>query len=390
MRFVKIHECAQLVRGSIDPRRHADEQFVLYSIPGYDAGSPEFVRGSDIGSSKTLVSPGDVLFSKLNPRIPRVWVVATGHHLRQICSTEFLPLRPRCNDHLDSYFLRYMCLAPQFLQPIQREVSSSTKSHQRIRPEVLLNGQIPHPPLSEQRRIVARIQECLARVEEIENLEAECAEEASVLSTSLINAFADPSWPKATLGDLCREIRNGWSGKEAANGVNAQVLKLSCVHKLVVDLQETKAAAVSRDVLDEFSIKQSDVFVVRGNGSLHLVGRSAVVETACKGVIFNDLLIRLRFKPGVEAEFVNLILHIPIVRQQIESFAKTAAGIWKINQSNLARVEIPFPDRDHQAAFVRKVKNGIAICAALRTTSKGIPVIQLRDSVLRHAFAGEL
>ncbi len=36
--------------GSVDPKKHQDEVFELYSIPAFDAGAPEVVAGSAIGS----------------------------------------------------------------------------------------------------------------------------------------------------------------------------------------------------------------------------------------------------------------------------------------------------------------------------------------------------
>jgi hypothetical protein len=94
VRTLPLSDLVELVRGNIMPSRFSSEEFTLYSIPAYDRGVPETVPGAQVGSAKTLVKPADVLFSKLNPRIPRVWVVATaGDGLRSICSTEFLPLR---------------------------------------------------------------------------------------------------------------------------------------------------------------------------------------------------------------------------------------------------------------------------------------------------------
>ena len=43
--------------GSVDPKKHQDEVFELYSIPAFDAGAPEVVAGSAIGSSKKAVQP---------------------------------------------------------------------------------------------------------------------------------------------------------------------------------------------------------------------------------------------------------------------------------------------------------------------------------------------
>ena len=60
---------------SIDPSRFSDEAFDLYSIPAFDNGRPELSLGREIGSSKQIVQPNDVLLSRIVPHIRRAWVV---------------------------------------------------------------------------------------------------------------------------------------------------------------------------------------------------------------------------------------------------------------------------------------------------------------------------
>ncbi len=52
-RWVKLGEVCEYLRQSIDPRRYSDEEFLLYSIPAYDANrEPERVKGAEVGSTK--------------------------------------------------------------------------------------------------------------------------------------------------------------------------------------------------------------------------------------------------------------------------------------------------------------------------------------------------
>jgi type I restriction enzyme, S subunit len=95
-RWVKLEDAAKHERRSVDPRRYPKELFRLYSIPAYDDRMrPEAVEGAKIGSAKLLAEPGTRLFSRLNPRIPRAWIVEADESARRkLASTEFMPLRP--------------------------------------------------------------------------------------------------------------------------------------------------------------------------------------------------------------------------------------------------------------------------------------------------------
>jgi type I restriction enzyme S subunit len=64
------------------------EVFELYSVPAFSEGKPYIIPGEEVGSNKILVSPGDVLLCKINPRINRAWVVGDYYPNRKIASTE--------------------------------------------------------------------------------------------------------------------------------------------------------------------------------------------------------------------------------------------------------------------------------------------------------------
>lgn len=59
----------------IEPQKHADERFNLFSVPSHPTGCPESVLGKEVGSNKVIVSPDTFPLCKINPRINRVWVV---------------------------------------------------------------------------------------------------------------------------------------------------------------------------------------------------------------------------------------------------------------------------------------------------------------------------
>ena len=93
--LAKLSDVAVLLKRPVKPFAAPDEEFAHYSIPAFDSGArPAHDSGSKIKSTKTLIENGVVLFSKLNPRISRVWHINDTETRRRVCSTEFLPLRP--------------------------------------------------------------------------------------------------------------------------------------------------------------------------------------------------------------------------------------------------------------------------------------------------------
>lgn len=186
-RWVRLGEVADHGRRSIDPRRFAGETFLLYSIPSYDSGmKPEKVAGAQIGSSKLLVETGMCLFSKLNPRLPRAWIVREAENeYRKIASTEFIPLRPR-NESLDLEYLRNLLVSEFFLRQVRRDVTGATGSRQRLKPNVVLDAIIPLPPLEEQRRIVAYLEQVQQQVTALKRVQAEIEAELKRLEQAIL------------------------------------------------------------------------------------------------------------------------------------------------------------------------------------------------------------
>lgn len=132
------------------------------------------------------------------------------------------------------------------------------------------------------------------------------------------------------------------------------------------------------------------ICLVRGNGSRHLVGRSALAEHDREDVVFGDLLIRLRFRPRVLPEFANLALHSRSCREQIQSLAKTAAGIWKVNHGAVGAIRIPTPALDVQHAAVERVTELRQTTAQMLTEMRAESAESLAAKVLEAAFAGKL
>jgi type I restriction enzyme S subunit len=139
-------------RSSVNPADYPGEVFELLSIPAYDRGSAEIALGSEIGSTKQAVQPGDVLLSKIVPHIRRAWVVEPSAGSRQIASSEWLVFRSK---EADARYLHHFLVSDGFHRQFMQTVSGVGGSLLRARPKYVAKIKIPLPPLEEQRRIAA-------------------------------------------------------------------------------------------------------------------------------------------------------------------------------------------------------------------------------------------
>jgi len=133
-----VMDIIEISRNSILPLRYPDEFFDHFSIPAFDDGKmPVTQLGKEIKSNKFIVHPNSVLLSKLNPRIPRVWLPIVTEGKRSICSTEFIvaiPTNKTTREYIYALFSSF-----EFSRDFSLLVTGTSGSHQRVKPESLLS-----------------------------------------------------------------------------------------------------------------------------------------------------------------------------------------------------------------------------------------------------------
>ena len=138
---------------------------------------------SALGSAKCSFDERHVLYSKLRPYLNKVALPESNG----VGTSELLPLLPD-SSRLDREFLAFYLRSPGF---VDFAVANSRGANlPRVAMKALWAHEMPCPPLAEQRRIVARVKECMDRVDEIRALLAQTSVEADLLMrTTLARAF---------------------------------------------------------------------------------------------------------------------------------------------------------------------------------------------------------
>ena len=137
-----------IVSQSLDkekPFESPDAVFNHFSIPAYNANKmPTLDKGSTIKSVKSIVKPNTVLLSRLNPQIPRVWLVDVATDERAICSTEFMVLSAKAPFRRN--YIYFLGQTEHFHTQVQSLVTGTI--HQRSRAHEILRIQTLLPDAS--------------------------------------------------------------------------------------------------------------------------------------------------------------------------------------------------------------------------------------------------
>lgn len=199
-------------------------------------------------------------------------------------------------------------------------------------------------------------------------------------------------WVWASVDQLSPDdLANGRSVPTASAG--AKVLRLTAIKDGMVDLQKYKLGSWSEEDAKPFAVTEGDLLIVRGNGSLHLVGRAGLVGSIEEQVAYPDTMIRLRVVESVVSPvWIGLVWDSHVVRDHLERRARTSAGIYKIAQPDIVSAVVPIPSLSEQAqiqdAFALQLEQIAAMQTALETSLKQSTA--QRQNILRVAFAGQL
>lgn len=369
--------------GSVDPSAFRDEIFVLYSIPAFDDGEPETVEGSEIGSAKQVVKPGDVLLSRIVPHIRRAWVVGEHPGRRIIASGEWIVFR---GETVEANYLRRILVSDQFHAEFMRTVSGVGGSLLRARPAYVASIRIPLPPLPEQRRIA----EILDKADALRGKRRAAIAQLDTLAQSIfLDTFGDPAtnpkgWPVTTVGSVA-EVQGGLQVTSARKSLPLDVpyLRVANVYRDSLDLREIKKMRVTEAELVRTTLQKYDLLIVEGHGNPDEIGRGALWDGSIAGCVHQNHLIRARFRRDrVDPVYACTYLNTPGGRRHLLRAGKTTSGLNTISVSEVRATPITVPDIGTQLRFAEFVKKARCLaathCTSLRELDELFATLQDR------------
>ena len=253
--------------------------------------------------------------------------------------------------------------------------------------------------LTNQRWVVARIEELAAKIEEARGLRREIASTINAVYASISSTLVDPysgSWQREKVSDVILSIDAGWSPQcedHPATDHEWGVLKTTAVQWGEFRPYENKALPRIFVPKPELSIASGDVLVTRA-GPRKRVGVVASVTETQKYLMISDKLIRL--KPDlskIESRFLEISLSTSFSQEYLVK-RKTGLADAQVNisQAILLSTPIAYPSLSEQRQIINyldKVKEKLDSLKQLQSETSA-ELDALLPSILNKAFKGEL
>ncbi len=276
-------------------------------------------------------------------------------------------------------------------------LSQGTSGKNRIKPELFLTITIPLPPLDEQRRIVARIEELAAKIEEARGLRREVQQAtAALLHSELRRILAlrqnDSAWrmqPISTVAAI------NPSRRDQATRPPPEIVSfvpMSAVDEVSGCIQRPETKRFVEVSKGYTSFQDGDVIFARITPCMQN-GKAALASGLVNGVAFGSTEFHvLRPGPQVTGQWLHCLVRHKDFRDDAARHFKGTAGQQRVPQSFLEQKIIAVPPLEEQWRIVAYLDDLHARVDALKRlqAETAAELDALLPSILDRAFKGEL
>lgn len=277
-----------------------------------------------------------------------------------------------------------------------------------ISQEIIKTHEIPLPPLTEQYRIIARIESLFAKLDEAKEKLQAVVDSFETRKTAILHkAFTGEltakwreehgvgmeSWKQVKLIDiLVEKPRNGYSPKPVDYVTPYKSMTLSATTSGI--FKEEYFKYIDEEIPEDSHLwlKPGDILIQRAN-SLEKVGTSAIYTGREHEFIYPDLMMRLQVVETVDFRYVSYFLKTEEVLAYFRGNATgTAGNMPKINQKTVSSTPIVLPTSNEQIEIVSILDDLFnKEQQAKETAESALAQIDLiKKSILARAFRGEL
>lgn len=346
---------------------------------------------AEVYSGYTYFKDGDVLLAKITPCFENGKLGIAGGLKNGVGfgSSEFVVVRP--TKSLSAKYLYYFLNRECFRKEVKPRMAGAV-GHKRVPKELLEELVIPLPPLEEQRRIVAILDEAFEGLSRARaNAEANLQSARELFEASLTDMLTHGgrNWQESELGALCEKITVGHVGPMADRYVEkgTTFLRSQNIKPFRVDLSDVKYIdAQFTSELRKSELQPGDVAIVRTG----YPGTSAVIPNDLPIANCADLVIA-RTGSKLNPHFLAMLLNSQYGKSLVAK-ASVGAAQKHFNVSAAKKAVFSIPPLEIQEKLVARTKELSLVSDALAdaATGKIQSLDNLRQSLLNKAFAGEL
>ena len=335
--------------------------------------------------STVLMPAGSVLFSSRAP----IGYVAIARN--PICTNQgFKSIIP--NSDIDSEFLYYQL---KYLRKQIQELGSGT-TFKEISAKKFGTVNIIVPPLPEQERIVARIEELFSELDKaVETLNTTKQQLAVYRQAVISTSFPELTSSNSVRLDEIAEISGGITkGRDLSQQktITLPYLRVANVQNGYLDLSQMKDIEVKLNEVDKYLLQEGDVLYTEG-GDRDKLGRGTVWKNEIPRCVHQNHVFKARLnQERALPQYVAYWSMSVYARDYFFKKGKQSVNLASINKTVLSALILPMPSLEEQASIINNIESRLSVCDQIeKTVEQSLQQAEaLRQSILKQAFEGRL
>lgn len=337
-------------------------------------------KGYDSCSTQ-LMPKGTVLFSSRAP----IGYVAIAENA--LCTNQgFKSIIP--GNDIDSEFLYYQL---KYLKKEIQEKGSGT-TFKEISAKTLGEVFVAVPPLDEQSRIVARIEELFSELDKAVDTLKTTKEQLEVYRQAVLVDIFSQEYPLRQLKEISVALSGfAFKSKNYTPDGKYTVIKIGNVKDGYLDFSrdKTRTNEVTDKILQKYLLKQGDCLItLTGTRGKRDYGFVSMIERQTD-YLLNQRVAALRFDTMIALpEFFRYYLSSLNYRNQFFKYETGNVGQGNVGIKALCEPAVPCPPLDTQKKIVDQISDRLSVCDSIEKTvdTALAQADAMRQSILKQAF----
>lgn len=300
---------------------------------------------------------GDIVFNNTNStELVGKSALFAGHDEPIVYSNHFTRLRVK-PDIADPGFVTYWLIS-QWQAKTFENICNRWIGQSAVKNDKLFELQIPLPPLTEQQRIAARLNEQMTAVSQARQAaEAQLRAARELPSAYLSEVFGNSAkgkWSWKKLGDVS-ELLPANTIKSIGDTV-VTAITTACLSENGFLADGLKSARMDANDAKRALVQKGEVLIARSN-TPDLVGRVSMYPGEPQNICASDLTIRIWAKPSLNPSFLTAYLSYLYLSGYWKEQAGGASGTMKkITRTQILEIGVPVPDMESQKKIMAEMQ----------------------------------
>lgn len=287
-------------------------------------------------------------------------------------------------------------VTPKYIFYRMQTIQFDHSTHKRYWIQQYSKIKISVPPLPEQERIVARIEELFSELDKAVETLKKTKEQLAVYRQAVLESCIGEG-QICPIIDCIEEMGQGWSPKcirtPILNDDEWAVITTTAVQPLNFFYEENKKLPENLEPRPKHELKIGDILITRA-GPRSRCGVCCMVKKTKKKLMNCDKVYRIIVKRDmILSEYLEVVLNSPAFQKEI-AFCKTGGNDSGVNltQDRFLNIRIPVPEIDVQNKILSDIASRISVCDSIeKTVDTALQQAEaMQQSILKQAFEGDL